>query len=132
MLSGEAKERRSVVIARKATITARLSENTRTIAVGALASCYALLIADEEVLALFAPVRWLLLSSALFAMMALALDLLQYVCGYINVEKALDHPEQGFPKDWSHKGQQHCFRAKLVLTFLGALALVAAIGATLF
>lgn len=130
-LSPQALKRRPAVIARKGKITARISESTRTIAFGALASCYALLIAEPDVVALFAPSRPAILASALMAFVALVLDALQYVFSYINVQKALGHPEQGFPRDWSRGCQQGCFLAKQLFAYLGALALIFAIAGVL-
>lgn len=130
-LSAEAQKRRPGVIERKGKITARISESTRTIAFGSLASCYALLIADDEVLALFAAMRPAILASALLALVAIVLDSLQYLFSYINVQKALGHAEQGYPRDWSRYGQQACFLAKQLFAYLGALALIGAIAAVL-
>ena len=131
-LSAEALKRRKDVMAQKATVTARISESTRTIGFGVLASCYALLIADEKVSAAFGPVRAWLLLGALSALLAIITDALQYVFGYINTRQALSRPDQGYPTNWSRDGRQVCFLLKQLFAYLAGLLLVIAIIIVLF
>ena len=112
----------------KATVTTRISETTRTLAFGSLASCYALLLADRELADQFASVRQLLLVAGAAGIIAIILDAAQYVFGYINVEKALKRPDNLFPKDWSKRWRTHCFYAKQAFAYLAALLLLVAIG----
>lgn len=126
-LNPQAQKRRDKVIERKGTITERISETTRSIAFGTLASCYALLIAKENVSEFFVGVRSPLLLAAIFALVAIMFDALQYVFGYVNIQQALAHPEQGYPKNWSRSGGQACFLIKQLFAYLAGLLLVASI-----
>ena len=126
-LSSAAQERREKVLEQKQEVTARVSESSRSIAFGTLASCYALLIAQEKLVSLFHPVRQWLLVAALMALITIVLDALQYLFAYINIQQALAHPEQGFPKNWSRNGRQACFLIKQLFAYLAGFLLFGSI-----
>ena len=126
-LSPAAQKRREKVLEQKQEITARVSESSRAIAFGTLASGYALLIAQEKLVSLFHPVRQGLLVAALMALITIVLDALQYLFAYINVQQALAHPQQGYPKNWSRNGRQACFLFKQLFAYLAGLLLIGSI-----
>ena len=126
-LSSAAQARREKVLEQKQEVTARVSESSRSIAFGTLASCYALLIAQEKLVSLFHPVRQGLLVAALMALITIVLDALQYLFAYINIQQALAHPEQGFPKNWSRNGRQACFLIKQLFAYLAGFLLFGSI-----
>ena len=116
----------------KAAVTTRISETTRTLAFGSLASCYALLLANRDLADQFSSVRQLLLIAGAAGIMAIILDAAQYVFGYINVEKALKRPDQLFPNDWSKEWRSKCFFAKQAFAYSAALLLLVAIASKVF
>jgi hypothetical protein len=116
----------------KKQVTARISESTRTLAFGSLASCYALLIADRDLAASFTDARPMLLWCAGAGISAIIADSAQYVFGYINVQQALRRPNQDFPRNWSRNARAVCFILKQALAYLATILLLAAVATALF
>jgi hypothetical protein len=131
-LSKEAAKRQPIRIGEKKDITIRISETTRTLAFGSLASCYALLFANKELAASFAGVKPLLLWSAIFGVLAVVVDGAQYLFAFINVQQALAADDQLFPRNFARRGRATCFILKQGLAYFAALLLVAAIALTFF
>ncbi len=130
-LSAQALKDREAAKKQKSVVTTRISETTRTLAFGSLASCYALLLANKELAAQFASARPLLLASAALGIAAIMVDAAQYVFGYINVEKALQTEDQRFPRDWSRRARTSSFFLKQGFAYAGALLLLFAVASRL-
>lgn len=130
-LSAAARTRREKVLVQKAEVTTRISETTRTIAFGVLATCYALFFAEATLAKLFVPLRPMLLYAAVLALLTIMVDALQYGFGYVNVQRALAHEDQGYPKDWSRRGRTICFFLKQFLAYAAGVLLVITIARAL-
>lgn len=131
-LTPEAREQRKAVLEQKKELTSRISETTRTLAFGSLASCYALLFAEQSLAALFTPYKSLLLWSAGLGVATIITDAAQYTFGYINTQQALRRQSQTFPENWSRNGRGICFVLKQILAYGAALLLLVAVTSAIF
>lgn len=128
----EIRERQKSVLEQKKAVTERISESSRTLAFGVLASCYALLIAEPQLAASFAGVRPLLLGAAGLGTAAVVVDAAQYVFAYICIQQALCEPDQLYPTNWTRRGRTICFLFKQFLAYCAALLLLTAVGMVIF
>jgi hypothetical protein len=126
-LSKDATKRRENVLKAKADVTSRISESTRSISFGTLASCYALLISNDKLAKLFDGSREWIFATAILALIAIIIDAAQYLFGYINIQQALAHEEQGYLKNWSRTSRQICFFLKQIFAYLGGFVLLVTI-----
>ena len=126
-LSKEAQAQRDKALAQKDVLSKQISETARSLAFGAVASCYALLLANKDLAALFISARDALLLVAALGTTAIVLDAAQYVFGYINVRRALQRKDQKYPEDWSMSGRQACFFLKQLFSYSSAVLLLVVI-----
>jgi hypothetical protein len=134
-LSGAESELRDLqkgVLEQKKAVTERISESSRTLAFGALASCYALLIAEPQLAASFGSVRPLLFGAAGLGIAAIVVDAAQYVFAYICIQQALCAPDQLYPTNWTRRGRTICFLLKQLLAYLAALLLLIGVVIVIF
>jgi hypothetical protein len=129
-LSPAAIKRREKVLEQKSEITTKISETSRTIVYGTLATCYALLIADEKLSTLFSQDRDRILIVSALALTAILIDSAQYLFAYINIQQALAHNEQGYPRNWSRRWRQICFFLKQIFAYVSAFLLIWVIAST--
>jgi hypothetical protein len=128
-------DRQKEVLEEKQRVTARISETTRYAGFGLLAIFYAAISSAEPfprhlATAYATPLRVM----ALCGVLAVLFDYLQYVCGRVAVQKALDREDKPFAynKNWlSYRGRALCFWAKQAATLVGCLILVAIVATTL-
>lgn len=124
----EVQANREKALAQKSVVTRQISQTTRSLAFGVVASCYALLIANEDLAPLFKTASDWLLVTAVLGIASIILDAAQYVFGYINVERALKSEDQLFPSDWSWQARKWCFVLKQGFAYSSALLLLVVIG----
>jgi hypothetical protein len=115
------------LLEQKRQVTGRISEATRTLAFGSLASCYALLVANRDLAASFTESRAMLLWCAGIAIVAIIVDSAQYLFGYINIQQALRRPNQDYPTNWSRKARAVSFVLKQMLAYFAAILLLGAV-----
>lgn len=114
------------------TYSTTISTLVRTINLGVLGLAWLLLLRDEKLarLANAIPERALLTVSAA-CVVAMVLELAQYVLAERSVESTFQKAEEngvadGYDVDsWSYRGQYWCYKAKVWVTGLAALSLVA-------
>ena len=124
-------DRHKEVLDEKRFVTSRISETTRYLGFGLLATFYAIISsADAYPKQLKAAFPLPLRLMALFAVLAVMLDYLQYVFGRFAVQRALDRKDKPFEynKKWlSMRGRQACFWAKQAMALLGCAILLGVI-----
>jgi hypothetical protein len=128
----EAGERQPRRLAEKKDVTIRISETTRTLAFGSLASCYALLFANSDLATIFSNVKPVLLWSAGLGILAIIVDGAQYLFAFVNVQQALAADDQLYPRNGVRRGRAICFILKQVLAYLAALLLLVSLALALF
>lgn len=107
----------------------RLSVQVRWVAVGILAFAWGLIISPPKELTLSPK---LLLWAGLLAVLALLVDLLQYVVGYIYTMRILRKVEGGATENYNRRHplyrlRHYCFVGKQVIAFAAGAVLVIAV-----
>jgi len=103
--------------------SARTSEMTRYIAFGLLAIFYTALVSGEIKLSVYL--------SGLFGALAVALDYLHYLSGYVASEIAIHRHLDGWPrKSMWRRGRFFLFWAKQVVVIAGVIALITSVAST--
>jgi|HubBroStandDraft_1064217.scaffolds.fasta_scaffold99708_2 hypothetical protein len=114
------------------TYTSDVSTQVRTIYLGVLGLSWLMLLGDEKVATLSAKLSHpFLLGISLVCLLALVLDLGQYLSGQIAVNAAYDAAVKSEKRSagydatsFSYNASSWCYRLKLALTLLGAAALI--------
>ena len=119
---------RKAILERRKDVTGRVSETTRYIGFGLLAIAYAMISGSDD---FFVAMRsnWpgLLKFMALCGALAILLDYLHYVLGFITVEHALDRtdePNSYDEKSLSYRLEHVCFWSKQVAALIGCGVLI--------
>jgi hypothetical protein len=124
-------EQQKEVLDEKKFVTGRISETTRYLAFGLVASFYAIVSSSDAFpRALAATYGPILRVMALAALLALVFDYLQYLFGRAAAEYALKRTDKPFTynKKWrSAKAKKFCFWAKQLLVMAGCVILIAII-----
>jgi len=126
---------RDAVMERRKEVSSRVSETTRYIGFGLLATFYAMISGDD---AFFVEARthWPLLLRliALTGSIAVLLDYLHYVFAYWSTERALertDAPNEYGTGWFSYRGENACFWGKQAAAIIGCVLLVFLVGLSL-
>jgi len=119
------------VLEEKRFVTNRISETTRYLGFGLLASFYAIISsADAYPRALATAYPLALQTMALAGMLAVVFDYLQYLFGRVAVQNALkrtDNPYAYNKKWFSWRAREVCFWAKQAMALLGSALLIGVI-----
>jgi hypothetical protein len=119
---------REAIKQRRTDVSARVSETTRYIGFGLLATFYAIISGND---AFFVDLRsnWPLplRLMALCGAVTILLDYLHYVFGYLTTERVLDRPDKKplYNTAWpTYRAEIFCFWAKQVAAFAGCCLLI--------
>lgn len=116
-------DREKEVLEEKSRVTTRISETTRYLGFGLLASFYAMISSgDPFPQKLEASSPTLLRLMALCGALAVSLDYLQYVFARWSVQRALDRTDKPYHynRKWlSYRAREMCFLTKQVVVLLG-------------
>ena len=116
------------VLEEKRLVTSRISETTRYIGFGLLASFYGIVSSAEPFARnLFATHAYALKFMATWGFLAVFLDYLQYVFGRAAVQSALGRRDKPFTynKGWiSYRARHACFVAKQVAALVGSVSFI--------
>jgi hypothetical protein len=116
----------------------RLSSQVRTTALGSLALSWGLLVGESQTAKSAAnDLKWNLLAVGSLAVLALFLDFLQYLAGYLNARKAFEsvvvdangkEVGQYDAKAWSYRFRRFFFYAKMIVLAINVGWLLFALG----
>ncbi|MBI3934800.1 MAG: hypothetical protein HY316_08905 [Acidobacteria bacterium] len=109
-------------------LTDRISNQTRSLALGILALTWGLLIGGTQAsLAVSGPYHGHLLFIGLLAILAMTFDFLQYVCGFRNATslyrqmKSRGEQEGQYPRGFFYKSRERLFLAKQLVLGLAVI-----------
>jgi len=127
-LTGEAAAARRAIMDRRKDVTGRVSETTRYIGFGLLATAYAMISGSDS---FFVGMRtdWpdLLKLMALCGALAILFDYLHYVLAYITTDHALDRkdePNSYDERSLSYRLEHVCFWSKQAAALAGCAVLI--------
>lgn len=127
-----ADQQRSKVLEEKRHVSSKISDLSRYIGFGLVAVAYAILTSDSEVIAkLYGGRQFLVLLAAAFGTLAVILDYVQFLSGYLAVQAALKNKDGDFQYDDSslpYKIRIGAFWGKQLASLAGALTFTVALG----
>jgi hypothetical protein len=128
-------EQRSKVLEEKRHVSSKISDLSRYIGFGLVAVAYAILTSDSSVIEeLYGDRQFLVLLAAAFGVLAVILDYVQFLAGYLAVQAALKNEADEFRYDDAslpYKLRSGAFWGKQFASLAGALIFGAALGMAL-